>query len=40
MRATPKVITASMNLYFNGESLRHTVDSMKLFGVKISYKGV
>ena len=40
MRATPQAITASMNLYFNGESLRHVADSMKLFGVKISYKGV
>ena len=40
MRATLEAITASINLYFNGESLRHVADSMKLFGVKISYKGV
>lgn len=37
MRATPEAITASMNLYFNGESLRHVSDSMKLFGVKVTH---
>src|SRR3989344_1359274 len=26
MRATPQAITASMNLYFNGESLRHVAN--------------
>lgn len=40
MRATPQVITASMNLYFNGESLRHVADSMKLFGVKVTHQTI
>jgi len=40
MRATPQAITASMNLYFNGESLRHTADSMKLFGVDTTHQTV
>lgn len=40
MRATPQAITASMNLYFNGESLRHVADSMKLFGVKVTHQTI
>lgn len=40
MRATPQSITASMNLYFNGESLRHVADSMKLFGVKVTHQTI
>lgn len=40
MRATPQAITASMNLYFNGESLRHVADSMKLFGVTITHQTI
>lgn len=40
MRVTPQAITASMNLYFNGESLRHVADSMKLFGVKVTHQTI
>lgn len=40
MRATPEAITASLNLYFNGESLRHVADSMKLFGVKVTHQTI
>lgn len=40
MRATPQAITASMNLYFNGESLRHVADSMKLFGVDTTHQTI
>jgi transposase-like protein len=40
MRATPQAITASMNLYFNGESLRHVANSMKLFGVEVTYQTI
>ena len=40
MRATPQAITTSMNLYFNGESLRHVADSMKLFGVKVTHQTI
>lgn len=40
MRATPEAITASMNLYFNGESLRHVADSMKLFGVEVTHQTI
>ncbi len=29
-----------MNLYFNGESLRHVADSMKLFGVKVTHQTI
>ena len=38
MRATSQAITASMNPYFNGESLRHVADSMKLFGVGVAHQ--
>ena len=37
LKATPEMVTVSMNLYFNGESLRHTADSMKLFGVNVTH---
>jgi len=40
MRATPEAVTASLNLYFNGESLRHVADSMKLFGVKVTHQTI
>ena len=40
MRATPQAITASMNLYFNGESLRHVAESMKLFGVEVTHQTI
>ena len=37
LKAKPEMVTASMNLYFNGESTRHVADSMKLFGTKITH---
>lgn len=40
LKAKPEMVTASMNLYFNGESLRHTADSMKLFGVDVTHKTI
>jgi len=40
MRTTLQAITASMNLYFNGESLRHVTDSMKLFGVNVTHQTI
>ena len=40
LKATPESVTASMNLYFNGEPLRHVADSMKLFGVKVTHKTI
>ncbi|MCE2507145.1 MAG: IS6 family transposase [Nitrosopumilaceae archaeon] len=40
LKATPEAVTASMNLYFNGESLRHVANSMKLFGVKVTHKTI
>ena len=40
LKATPKRVTASMNLYFNGESLRHVTDSMKFFGVDVTHKTI
>ena len=40
LKATPERVTASMNLYFNGESLRHVADSMKLFGVDVTHKTI
>ena len=40
LKATPELVTVSMNLYFNGESLRHVADSMKLFGVDVTHKTI
>ncbi len=40
LKATPEAVTASLNLYFNGESLRHVANSMKLFGVSVTHKTV
>ena len=40
LKTKPEMVTASMNLYFNGESLRHTADSMKLFGVNVTHKTI
>ena len=37
MRATPDQITTAMNLYFNGESSRKTVQSLTLLGVKTTH---
>jgi transposase-like protein len=40
MRATPKIITSAMQLYFTGESLRNVQKFLKLQGVKISHVAV
>jgi transposase-like protein len=40
MRATPQAITAAMQLYFTGESLRNTSKALKLIGVQVSHKTV
>ena len=37
MRATPDQITMAMNLYFNGESSRKTVQSLRLTGISVSH---
>ena len=35
MKHNPKAITAALQLYFSGESLRHTRESLKLMGVQV-----
>jgi len=40
MRATPKVITAAMQLYFSSESLRNTQKFLSLQGVNVSHVAV
>ncbi len=40
MKHNPKAITMAMQLYFNGESLRNTSDSLKLLGADVSYQTV
>ncbi len=40
MHATPKMITAAMQLYFTGESLRNVQKFIKLQGVKISHVAI
>jgi len=40
MRATPQVITSSMQLYFSGESLRNVQKFLRLQGVNISHVAV
>lgn len=40
MHATPKMITAAMQLYFTGESLRNVQKFLKLQGVKISHVAI
>lgn len=40
MRHTPKAITTAMQLYFSGESLRNTMKSLQLIGVKVSHQTV
>lgn len=37
MKASPKVITSAMQLYFTGESLRNVKKFLKLQGVKVSH---
>jgi len=40
MKHNPQAITSAMQLYFSGESLRNTMTSLKLLGVKVSYQTV
>jgi putative transposase len=40
MKHNPKAITAAMQLYFSGESLRNTMRSLKLLGVEVSYRTI
>ncbi len=40
MKHNPKAITAAMQLYFSGESLRSTQRSLKLIGVEVSHQTV
>jgi putative transposase len=40
MKHNPQAITAAMQLYFSGESLRNTQKSLKLLGVNVSHKTI
>ena len=40
MKHSPQAITAAMQLYFSGESLRNTARSIQLLGVQVSYQTV
>ncbi len=40
MKHSPKAITSAMQLYFSGESLRHTRDSLRLLGTQVSYQTI
>jgi putative transposase len=40
MKHSPQAITSAMQLYFSGESLRNTMESLKLLGVDVSYQTV
>ena len=40
MKHDPKAITMAMQLYFGGESLRNTMRSLELLGVKVCHKTV
>ena len=40
MKHNPQGVTAAMQLYFSGESLRNTARSLKMIGVEVSYKTV
>jgi putative transposase len=40
MKHNPQAITAAMQLYFSGESLRNTQKSLKLIGVEVSHQTV
>jgi putative transposase len=40
MKHTPQAVTTAMQLYFSGESLRNTMESLKLLGVEISHQTV
>ena len=40
MKHNPQAITSAMQLYFSGESLRNTMESLKLLGVNVSYRTI
>ena len=40
MKHNPQAVTTAMQLYFSGESLRHTQKSLELLGVKVSHRTV
>lgn len=40
MKHNPQAITTAMQLYFSGESLRNTMKSLRLLGVKVSHQTV
>jgi putative transposase len=40
MKHNPQEITSAMQLYFSGESLRNTMQSLKLLGVEVSHQTV
>jgi transposase-like protein len=40
MKHDPKAITMAMQLYFGGESLRNTMRSLELMGIKVSHETV
>lgn len=40
MKHNPKAITAAMQLYFSGESLRNTQKSLRLLGTDVSYQTI
>jgi putative transposase len=40
MKHNPQAITAAMQLYFSGESLRNTTKSLRLLGVKVCHRTV
>ncbi len=40
MKHNPQGVTAAMQLYFSGESLRNTSRSLRMIGVEVSYKTV
>jgi putative transposase len=40
MKHNPQAITSAMQLYFSGESLRNTAESLQLLGVQVSYRTI
>jgi transposase-like protein len=40
MKHNPQAVTTAMQLYFSGESLRNTMESLKLLGVEVSHQTV
>ena len=40
MKHNPQAITSAMQLYFSGESLRNTMESLQLLGVEISHQTI